>query len=70
MLGTNEEFSTLMEELKDQNIGVILDGVFNHTGADSKYFNALGTYDMLGAAQRKSLSLRLPGLGSPVTHIR
>lgn len=54
MLGTNEEFSTLMEELKDQNIGVILDGVFNHTGADSKYFNALGTYDMLGAAQSPS----------------
>lgn len=51
MLGTNEEFSILMKELRNQNIGVILDGVFNHTGADSKYFNALGNYDTLGAAQ-------------------
>ena len=51
MLGTNQEFSELMAELQDQNIGVILDGVFNHTGADSKYFNALGNYDTLGAAQ-------------------
>lgn len=51
MLGTNEEFSELMSELSDHGIGVILDGVFNHTGSDSRYFNARGTYDTLGAAQ-------------------
>lgn len=53
MLGTTEEFSELMAELKSSGIGVILDGVFNHTGSDSKYFNARGTYDSLGAAQSR-----------------
>lgn len=33
---------------------VILDGVFNHSGADSLYFNKFGTYDSLGAYQSKS----------------
>ena len=30
---------------------VILDGVFNHTGSQSVYFNADGWYPTLGAAQ-------------------
>lgn len=51
MLGTNDEFALLMEECARRDIGVILDGVFNHTGADSKYFNGRGTYDTVGAAQ-------------------
>ena len=51
MLGTNEDFSRLMAECEKRNIGVILDGVFNHTGADSIYFNARGTYPSLGAYQ-------------------
>ena len=29
----------------------MLDGVFNHTGNNSRYFNALGSYPSLGAAQ-------------------
>lgn len=33
---------------------IILDGVFNHSGADSLYFNKFGTYDSLGAYQSKS----------------
>ncbi|MGN1095233.1 MAG: alpha-amylase family glycosyl hydrolase, partial [Eubacteriales bacterium] len=32
---------------------VILDGVFNHTGDDSIYFNKYGHYDSLGAYQSK-----------------
>ncbi|MFZ2257733.1 MAG: glycoside hydrolase family 13 protein [Clostridiaceae bacterium] len=51
MLGTNEEFSDLMASCQERNIGVILDGVFNHTGADSLYFNARGTYPTMGAHQ-------------------
>ncbi|KAF5068888.1 Amylopullulanase [anaerobic digester metagenome] len=51
MLGTNEMFSELMEELNREGINVILDGVFNHTGDDSRYFNARGTYDTTGASQ-------------------
>ena len=30
---------------------IILDGVFNHTGDDSKYFNKYGKYDSIGAYQ-------------------
>ena len=32
---------------------VVLDGVFNHTGYDSRYFNGRGRYDSLGAHQSK-----------------
>ena len=32
---------------------VVLDGVFNHTGYDSRYFNARGHYDSVGAFQSK-----------------
>ena len=36
-------------------MGVILDGVFNHTGSDNRYFNKEGHYDTVGAYQsRKS----------------
>ncbi|MBO7151974.1 MAG: hypothetical protein J6V77_03960, partial [Clostridia bacterium] len=34
-------------------IGIILDGVYNHTGADSLYFNKFGNYPTLGAYQSK-----------------
>lgn len=54
MLGSNEEFEDLMGHCADRGIGVILDGVFNHTGDDSIYFNARGTYDSLGASQSKA----------------
>ena len=30
---------------------MLLDGVFNHTGSNSRYFNAEGFYPELGAAQ-------------------
>ena len=32
---------------------ILLDGVFSHTGADSKYFNRYGRYPTLGAYQSK-----------------
>ena len=44
MFGTNEDFKELCEEAKKLGIRVILDGVFSHTGSDSKYFNKYGTY--------------------------
>lgn len=53
LLGTEEEFKTLCAEAKMRGIRVILDGVFNHTGAKSIYFNADGFYPTLGAAQGK-----------------
>ena len=51
LLGTEEDFRNLIAEAKKRGIGVILDGVFNHSGADSVYFNQLGHYDSLGAYQ-------------------
>ena len=51
MLGTEEDFRALCAEAHALGIRVILDGVFNHNGKDSRYFNADGRYDTLGAAQ-------------------
>jgi glycosidase len=54
MIGTEKEFADFCREAKDEyGIRVILDGVFNHTGFDSRYFNGRGTYDSLGAYQSK-----------------
>lgn len=44
LLGTEEDFSRLCERAKNQGIRIILDGVFSHTGADSRYFDAFGNY--------------------------
>ena len=51
LLGTEEDFRELIQEARKRGIGVILDGVFNHSGADSLYFNQLGHYDSVGAYQ-------------------
>ena len=53
MFGGEEAFDHLLTEAKARNIGIILDGVFNHTGDDSRYFNKYGKYDTLGAYQSK-----------------
>ncbi len=49
MLGTTEDFKTLCEEAHRRGMLVILDGVFNHTGSDSIYFNREGRYGEGGA---------------------
>ena len=51
MLGTEADFRQLCREAKSRGIRVILDGVFNHTGSQSRYFNADGFYPAPGAAQ-------------------
>ncbi|MGL5693287.1 MAG: glycoside hydrolase family 13 protein [Peptostreptococcaceae bacterium] len=53
MFGDEETFKELIEKAKEKGISIILDGVFNHTGADSKYFNRFGNYDSIGAYQSK-----------------
>jgi len=50
-LGDDESFRALVDEARTMGIRVILDGVFNHTGADSIYFNLRGNYGAGGAAQ-------------------
>ena len=51
ILGDEEDFRRLCETAHSLGIRVMLDGVFNHTGNNSRYFNALGQYPTLGAAQ-------------------
>ena len=53
MLGTEEDLKTLCAEAKKRGIRIMLDGVFNHTGSQSRYFNADGFYSTVGAAQSK-----------------
>ncbi|MBR3147582.1 MAG: 4-alpha-glucanotransferase [Eubacterium sp.] len=43
-LGTEQDFTDLAKEAKEQGIRLILDGVFSHTGADSVYFDRFGNY--------------------------
>ncbi len=53
MLGDEEDFKELCTKADKCGIKVILDGVFSHTGSDSKYFNKFGNYKELGAYQSK-----------------
>jgi len=53
MFGTEEDFIALCEKAAKKGIRIVLDGVFNHTGSDSKYFNKQGKYPTLGAYQSK-----------------
>ncbi len=51
MFGDEEIFKKLRQKAGALGIKIILDGVFNHTGSDSKYFNKKGKYDSIGAYQ-------------------
>ena len=51
LLGGDEAFDHLIREAHARDMHVILDGVFNHTGDDSLYFNRRGNYDTVGAFQ-------------------
>ena len=51
MFGGDEALIKLIRKAKEKGIGIILDGVFNHTGSDSLYFNREGNYDSVGAYQ-------------------
>ena len=51
MLGCNEDFSRLCDEAHKRGMRVMLDGVFNHTGFVSRYFNGDGFYPDVGACQ-------------------
>lgn len=53
MLGTKEDFETLCKEAHKRGMRIILDGVFNHTAYNSKYFNGDNFYPTPGAHQSK-----------------
>ncbi len=44
ILGSVEDYVNLCHEAKKLGIGIINDGVFSHTGADSVYFDRYGCY--------------------------
>lgn len=44
MFGDEETFKELCSKAKEMGIRIILDGVFNHTGSNSRYFNKYGEY--------------------------
>lgn len=48
-LGTTDDFISLCKSAKNNNIKIILDGVFSHTGDDSIYFNRYKHYGESGA---------------------
>jgi len=58
MLGDNEDFSRLCGEAHRRGMRVILDGVFNHTGCVSRYFNSDGFYPEVGAGQSEGSPYR------------
>ena len=49
ILGGTTAFLSLQNACKERGIKIILDGVFSHTGADSRYFNKFDRYDGVGA---------------------
>ena len=49
LLGDEASFARLMADGRARGIRFILDGVFSHTGADSRYFNRYGTFPDAGA---------------------
>lgn len=53
MYGDKEVFQELCKQAKALGISIILDGVFSHTGSNSRYFNREGQYPELGAYQSK-----------------
>lgn len=53
LFGDEQQFKSLIRQADSRGMKVILDGVFNHTGSDSLYFNRFGRYPSLGAYQSK-----------------
>lgn len=51
LLGSNPDLENLCREAANKGIHIILDGVFSHTGADSRYFNRYERYEEVGAFQ-------------------
>lgn len=51
VLGDEAAFMRLCREAKKRGMYIIIDGVFSHTGSDSRYFNKEGTFGEGGAYQ-------------------
>lgn len=51
VLGTEEDFAELVGKARIYGMRIMLDGVFNHSGDDSIYFNKFDYFDSFGAFQ-------------------
>ena len=49
LFGEEEDFYALVEELAERGMYLIVDGVFNHAGDDSIYFDRYHKYEWIGA---------------------
>lgn len=58
LLGDKEDFTALCSAAERRGIKIIIDGVFSHTGADSRYFDLYGRYGSSGAAVSESSPYR------------
>ncbi len=58
MFGTETDFKKLVQEADKLGMKIILDGVFNHTGDDSVYFNKYGNYGGVGAYESENSKYR------------
>lgn len=54
MFGDKQDLKNLIKEAKKLDIQILLDGVFNHVGDDSIYFNRYNTYKSVGACNSKN----------------
>lgn len=53
MFGDQKTLQELIVKAEERRIGIILDGVFNHIGSDSVYFNKENKFDSIGAYNSK-----------------
>ena len=51
--GGEPALDNLIAKANEYGMKIILDGVFNHTGDDSRYFNRYGLYPTVGAVQEE-----------------
>ena len=58
MFGGDKAFENLIAKAKEKDIRIILDGVFNHTGDDSLYFDRYEKYGRTGAYSNPSSPFR------------
>ena len=58
MFGGEEAFISLLQKAREKGISIILDGVFNHTGDDSLYFNKYRKYISNGASNCENSKYR------------
>lgn len=60
LLGSKEDFLSLLDHLHQAGIRLILDGVFSHVGRNSRYFNQDGRYGETTGASRSRQSKYYP----------